>query len=136
MIIVIYQVEINKSGTYWRYEGKLHREEDAPAIVSTQGTLAYFKHGNLHRVGSPAIIYSDGIVEYWFNGKLHNENGAAIIDPLGYQAFYLNGKLHNDNGPAVIHFDGTKEYWIHGKLKYQENFSYHSSHDSSYKKHQ
>ena len=48
--------------------GKLHRDGDMPAHITTNGLMVYCKHGKRHREFGPAIVYSDGSVEYWIDG--------------------------------------------------------------------
>ncbi len=54
----------------WYQHGKLHRDNDLPAVIYTNGTQMWYQHGKLHRDNDlPAVIYSDGAVEYWINDK-------------------------------------------------------------------
>ena len=34
------------------------------------GTVMYYKHGELHRDDGPAVIYPNGTVKYYQNGEL------------------------------------------------------------------
>lgn len=46
---MIYQVEVNKSGTFWRLNGNFHRED------------------------GPAVEWNDGTKGWWLNGKQYTE---------------------------------------------------------------
>ena len=84
--------KVDEYGTRsWYLNGKLHRENDLPAIESTDGDKFWYINGKYHREdGLPAVEYADGD-KFW----------------------YLNGLLHRENGPAVeIIDDGITEYWI------------------------
>jgi len=69
---MIYQVEVNEAGTFWRLNGKLHRED------------------------GPAIEWSDGHKEWWLNGKRHREDGPAVEFADGAKFWYLNGKQYTE----------------------------------------
>ena len=50
----------------------------------------YTEEGRLHREDGPAIICSDGLVAWYREGRLHREDGPAICCE-GYQGWFLNG---------------------------------------------
>jgi hypothetical protein len=75
-------------------------------------------HNNqLHRDNDePAIIYSDG-TKYWYkDGKRHRDNDEpAYIGSDGTKCWYKDGKCHRDNDePAITYSDGTKYWYING----------------------
>jgi hypothetical protein len=93
-----YDVVIKPNKTKYYLFGKLHREEDLPAIIYADGSQEWYKNGLLHREGDlPAIIWADGTSEWWINGKLHrpDHNGQrdlpAYIGANGSQVWYING---------------------------------------------
>ncbi len=68
-----YGVTVNR---YYDISGKLHRENDQPAIVRSDGSVEYYLDGKRHRNifdsegnRKPAIVRSDGSTEYWVNGN-------------------------------------------------------------------
>ena len=64
----------------WWVNGELHRDDDRPAGIHPDGTQCWYQHGLLHRDGDePAIIHSDGYKEWWVNGERHRLKGAAVI---------------------------------------------------------
>jgi len=101
----------------WRDEdGLLHRDNDLPAIVHSEGTKEWYQHGKVHRENDkPAKIFADGD-QYWFiNNELHRDNGPAIIKYNGdSKHWYQRGKYHRDDGPALELSDGTKIWYQHG----------------------
>ena len=90
---MIYEVEVTAGGTQiWRYNGKIHRDGDKPAIVYYDGSTQYYKHGQLHRDGDePAAIGTTGYRAYWKNDKLHRDDDKpARIWPDGRVEYYKN----------------------------------------------
>ena len=62
-------IEITDHIEYFK-NGKLHHNEDKPALIHADGTLKYYKNGRLHRDGDkPAVVHIDGYKEYWKNGN-------------------------------------------------------------------
>jgi hypothetical protein len=79
----------------YRLFGKLHRENDQPAIIYASGTKFWYYHGKQHRSGDkPAIEHSNGYKEWYNHGQLHRE----------------------DNKPAVIWADGSKSWYVNGRF--------------------
>jgi hypothetical protein len=65
---------------------------------------AWFRNGKLHRENDlPAVIHFDGTQKWYLDGKLHRDNDLpAIMDANGNQAWFQNGELHRDNDlPAI-----------------------------------
>ncbi len=87
-------INITEKYTQYLFCGRLHRDNDLPAVICNSGIQYWYQHGEQHRDNDlPAVIYTSGI-QYWYQ---HNQ-------------------LHRDNGrPAVIFADGIVEYWINGK---------------------
>jgi len=54
---------------HYYYKGKLHSQNDLPAIEYDDGAKVYCKHGEQHRVVGPAVIGGVRSYEYWQNGK-------------------------------------------------------------------
>ena len=106
----------------WMVQGKLHRENDMPAIITKNGKYWYFD-GMLHRDSDmPAIVIEikPGIFnEYWYKyGKLHRKSDKpAIIRPGRDMYWYVDGKMHRDsNNPSVILNNGSKFWHKNGIL--------------------
>jgi len=73
--------EIDDDGTMWyRNEvGKLHRDNDQPALVFVDGSKVWFKNGKKHRDdGKPAMVLT-GVTKWYKDGKLHRDNGKPTI---------------------------------------------------------
>ena len=67
-------VNLNKNGKIvseeWYYEDKLHRENDKPAVVYSDGKKFWYYNGRTHREnGKPAVIFPNGRKEYWYHGE-------------------------------------------------------------------
>jgi hypothetical protein len=67
--------------------GKLHRDNDLPAIEDAYGDKLWYINGKLHRDnGLPAVEYSNGSKEWCVNGKLHRLGGLPARE-------YANGTV-------------------------------------------
>lgn len=56
---------------FYDKDGELHKDNDEPAIITSEGEMHYYLHGNRHRGHyAPAIIWSDGRKEYYVHGEL------------------------------------------------------------------
>ena len=55
-----------RGGMFWYKNGKLHGNNDQPAIVLANGYKAWYHKGRLHRDDQPAVMYSNGEKD-WFN---------------------------------------------------------------------
>ena len=54
----------------WYKEGKLHRENDKPAVVNNEGDKSWYYEGKLHRENDkPAYVTWNGFKAYWYHGK-------------------------------------------------------------------
>ena len=111
---MIYQVEVTKNKTIWRWEGLIHRE-NGPAVIYANGDKEYRKNGKLHKENGPAIIYHNGRVDYYENDKRHNEKGPAIIYADGSETHYIEGKKITEGDfnsrsckGKIVEIDGVK----------------------------
>ena len=87
------EVEISQEDITWYKNGKCHRENDQPAVITSNGSKHWFKNGKIHRDNDqPGLIYSNGI-KYWYkDGDLHRDNDQpAIIFYSGVQRWYKDG---------------------------------------------
>jgi antitoxin component YwqK of YwqJK toxin-antitoxin module len=88
--------------------------------IDENGKQEWYQNGKLHRDNDlPAVICSNGHQEWYRNGKLHRYNDLpARISSYGSQSWYRNGKLHRGNNlPAVIFFNG-KQMWFTLGIQY------------------
>ena len=69
---MIYQVEVNKSRTLWRLNGKYHRE-DGPVVEYASGSKRWYRNGQRHREDGPAVEWADGSKRWWLNGEQYTE---------------------------------------------------------------
>jgi hypothetical protein len=74
----------------WYQHGKLHNDNDQPAIIRANGDRFWYQHGHLHRNGDqPAVIYADGRRAWCQHGLVHRDGDQpAVIDADGRQAWY------------------------------------------------
>lgn len=116
---------VDKDGNQrWYKDGKLHREDDQPAVILSDGTQAWYYLGKSHRDNDlPAIIGCDSGKSWYLNGKLHREGDQpAVISPTGAKKWYKDGLLHReDDLPAVIHKNGTKEWFLNDQRHRDNN---------------
>jgi len=111
---------------YWYQNGKIHRDNDLPAIIYYDGTQEWFQNGELNRDNDlPALIYSYGTKVWYKNGQRHRDNDMpAVIHYDGTQIWYNNGEYHRDNDlPAIIKANGNKEWYKNGKYHRDNNGS-------------
>lgn len=72
----------NTNAMFWIKNGKIHRDNDLPAIITFDRlgqTLNYkwLQYNVLHRVGAPAILYERTLKntnQYWLNGNQYDSN--------------------------------------------------------------
>ena len=103
----------------WLTNGKLHRDNDLPALIMQNNTKIWYQHGKIHRNNDlPAQIWSDGLKTWNQYGLQHRDNDLpAEISTRGTQRWYQYGKLHRSGGkPAITYKDGTQDFYVDGKL--------------------
>jgi hypothetical protein len=74
----------------WYYHDKVHRLDDKPAFINSNGTQIWYHHGQKHR----------------------DNDEPAHIDLNGTRVWYYHDQKHRDNDkPAFMGSDGTCQYW-------------------------
>lgn len=120
-----YSITEDKYEKKWYKNGKLHRDNDLPAIIRARGGQVWYNHGNIHcKDDLPAIIDADGD-QYWYkNGKLHREDDKpSVIHSNGDQQWYKHGNLHRDDDqPAIVCADGEKHWYKNGERYRDHDF--------------
>lgn len=103
---------------YENKNGRIHSENDQPAMIFPDGAKMWYKNGEIHRDNDlPAVILSDGTQEWYKVGLLHRENDLPAIEYAdGTKAWCKNGRFHRDNKPAVIYYDGTEIWYNDGSI--------------------
>ena len=84
---------------FWYKNGKYHRDNDLPAVISKDGDQFWYKNGKRHRDNDlPAFITVNGH-QYWYqNGLKHRDNDLpAAIMSCGTQYCYKNGLGYKHN---------------------------------------
>lgn len=103
-------------------DGKLHRDNDLPAVISENGTQMWFQNGKRHRdEDKPAVIYLDGAQLWFANGLAHRCDDKPACEYLkGEKRWFLHGKEHRDNDkPAHIWPNGT-QWWYQNNEKHRD----------------
>lgn len=73
-------------GKGWALNWKLHRDNDLPAVEFKNGLKAWFKDGVLHRNDGPALLWEEhGVKEYWFNGRKKSQTQDIKTDDVKKQ---------------------------------------------------
>jgi hypothetical protein len=75
-------------------------------------------NGKLHRNNDlPAVEFADGTKKWYVNGKLHRDNDLPAVEFAdGNKCWCENGRMHRLGGlPALEHVNGEKEWWIYNK---------------------
>lgn len=86
--------------------GKLHSENDAPAVIYADGTQWWYREGKIHRDGGPAVRLANGVEEWWQDNQRHRDGAPAVIYPAT---------------PVVAaSLRGVKQWWTRGKLVKEE----------------
>jgi hypothetical protein len=66
------QIDFYTTKRWYNVKGKLHRDNDLPAIVYADGTKWWFVNGKMHRLGGlPALEYVFGIKQWYIYDKLY-----------------------------------------------------------------
>ncbi len=67
--------------------GRLHRDNDFPAVICVDGTQEWRRYGKLHRDNNlPAVIRADG-TQYWYqHDKWHRDNDLPAINMINSSA--------------------------------------------------
>lgn len=69
-----------KLGQGWFQNGKLHRDDDLPAIVNANGSNQWYQNGKLHRDNDlPAIVWENGSNEWFRHGRRYRKNDLSVI---------------------------------------------------------
>jgi hypothetical protein len=107
---------------YWKKNNLIHRDNDLPAIIHSDGTQIWYQNGLKHRDNDlPAIIYSDGSQCWYQNDLLHRDNDLPAGLLNGDQFWFQNGLRHRNNDlPAIIYANGDK-YWYQNERLHRDN---------------
>ena len=99
-------------------DGKLHRDNDLPAVQMPNGTLMWYSNGVQHRAhGLPAVEFANGGKIWYEHGCLHRADGLPAVHVAnGTRKWYVHGLCHRGkNLPAIILDNGRKEWWVRGR---------------------
>ena len=91
--------------------------------VNMLGSIVYYDDmGKWHRVHGPAVIYSDGTEEWYRHGQRHREGGPACISACGDESWYRHGLRHREDGPAIM-WAGVRQWHLNGRELTEEEFN-------------
>ena len=96
-------------------------------IVDTDGSHFWFKYGKLHRDDDlPAIVYVTGDQVWYQDGKLHRDgNLPAYVSKKGNHLWCQYGKLHRDGDRPAVEYELTPE-WFPDTILLQDVMLNHS----------
>lgn len=126
----------------WHDEnGKLHRDNDLPAVTWSNGVREWWRHGVRHRLrDQPALIvprkasdllyifsegeinmnivenhismYKDGDQEWWVNGERHRDGDKAAVDRYCSRLeWWKNDKRHRDGDKPAVIYSNGPNKW-------------------------
>lgn len=91
----IFVLTTDKGSEYHFAYGRLHRDNDLPAII-TADIHCYFLQDEWRRDSGPSIVSPDGDMECWWDGRrIHRVNGPARYQKLfgrEDREYYLHGR--------------------------------------------
>lgn len=108
---------MNYGETHYRYNGRLHRDDGGPAVISAERYFEWWWHGEKHRIDGPAVEKPNGELKWYIHNQLHREDGPAIENYSGingYDMWYIKGGRHRKDGPAITNPHGYDEWWENG----------------------
>lgn len=96
----------------------IERDDDLPAVEYEDGTKIWFKNGKRHRNNDKPALISLNKYEWWKDGKLHRDNDLPAVISPDQLIWYKNGKIHREGIlPAIIYKNGYCEYRKEGILR-------------------
>jgi len=81
---------------WYNEEGKLHRDNELPAVDSPGVYKRWYKNDKLHREVRPASKSNDGTKVWFQNDKRHNLNGPAITWSSEIKAWFIEDKQYKE----------------------------------------
>jgi hypothetical protein len=113
----LFTIKINRTyGVEYTLLGLNHNEGDLPAIITNGSEKYWFKSGKIHRDNDlPAIVYHNRC-EWWMYGLRHRLGDKPAIITDTSLIWYHNGMIHRDKLPALI-CDGKEEWYEYGERR-------------------
>ena len=108
---LIKEFKQSKNTCKWFENDELHRDNDLPAVIWSDGSKMWYKRGKPHRDNDlPAVHLKNDFKAWYKNGQKHRDGDLpAEILPDGTKYWYKNDQLWRDNELAWIEY-GTKKY--------------------------
>ena len=98
----------------WYKFGKIHRDNDLPAVEHSNGSKQWFCKGRRHRDGD---LHAVELYSPFFD--THSDIGLnyCVMPKLSTKIWYRYGQKHRPNDlPALERSNGDKEWWDYGSL--------------------
>lgn len=76
-----------------------------------------------HSDGSIEKHFDDGTISWYKNGEIHRTDGHAVEFSDGTKKWLINGKLHREEGPAMEWADGRKYWYLNDKELSEKEFN-------------
>jgi antitoxin component YwqK of YwqJK toxin-antitoxin module len=96
----------------WYKNGKLHRDDDMPAIIEPAKsrpekcgvTLTWMQNGKIHRDGDQPAMVSDTFISWYKNDVVHRDNDQPAYITKNERTWYVNGELqrHEDYSITLL----------------------------------
>lgn len=103
----------------WCCDKKTIKNYSGFLFVFSESSLYHFKDGKIHQDDDKPAVVTETNEKFWYqNNALHRVNNPAIIE-LGFEHWYLNGKRHRIGGPS-FYGQGYKPKWYVDNLEYDE----------------
>ena len=118
-LLEIIDVSMYYDNVSYLRNGKLHRDNDLPAVITEEGDQTWYKNGFKHRDNDlPAKINANGD-KYWYQNGFHYRDNdlPAIIRTCGEKVWYKNGLIHRDNDLPAITYPTGSRYWFKNRNK-------------------
>lgn len=76
-----------------------------------------------HPDGSIEKHFDDGTISWYKDGEIHRENGHAVEFSDGTKKWCINGKLHREDGPAIEWTHSKHEWYLNDKPISEKEFN-------------
>jgi len=109
-------------------KGNERKEACTGCFPGKRGSLEWYVRGRLHRNDDlPAVIRSDGKQSWYRHGQRHRDNGLPAVINLvhGVQKWYVAGNLHRDEDLPAVMRPRVLRWFKHGNPYREGGWLYH-----------
>ena len=102
----------------WFKNGFVHRGNDLPAVLFTDGGMRWCRQGKIHRGGDKPASIMNGSKEWFLNGVNYRKGDKPSYEGNDGSKIWTNskGRKHRLNNPAEIRSSGEKLWIVNGVL--------------------